>query len=165
MDTQTQRLLTLRTRWLAAAKVYYLGAGEDSGMSDHEWDAIGRELFASRDKLPLCPVLHDERYQGGSLFWVNRDLYQKAAEVDPAAPRLTDICGTPFAVGDYVATDVCSYKTSYLRVGKATEFDGKYVKVTYETGDTRKDGKPCTRSVTRRPSGVVKVDRPEVTNG
>lgn len=84
--------------------------------------------------------------------------------------QLKDICGTPFAIGDNVATDVCSYKTSHLRVGVATAFDGKYVKVTYQTGDLRVDGKPCTRSVTRRPNGVVKVDRPEaapaeVTNG
>lgn len=73
--------------------------------------------------------------------------------------QLKDIVGTPYKVGDAVATDVLSYKTSSLRVGVAASFDGKWLKVTYETGDLRKDGKPRTRSVTRRPHGVVKVDR------
>lgn len=76
--TGTTKLIKQRTRWLTAAKVYYLGYGEDSGMSDHEWDAIGRELFVRRAEIPWCPVLHDERYQGGSLFWVNAALYARA---------------------------------------------------------------------------------------
>jgi hypothetical protein len=63
--------------------------------------------------------------------------------------ELKDICGVPFAVGDWVATDTMSYRTSSLRVGVVTEFDGKKVKVTYKAS--------TQRSVWRRPDGVVKV--------
>lgn len=69
--------------------------------------------------------------------------------------QLKDICGTPFKVGDLVATDVTRYRSSALRVGTVTSFDGKYIKVQYNLDERRKN------SVTRTPSGVVKVDKPE----
>ena len=71
-------LLKDRAKWLAAAKVYYLSPGDDSGMSDHQWDALGRHLFSNRDKLPLCPILNEPSYQGGSLFWVTYGLFDQA---------------------------------------------------------------------------------------
>lgn len=68
--------------------------------------------------------------------------------------QLKDIIGTPFAVGDKVATDTTAYRTSNLRVGIVTEArerrTGWEVKVTYDLGDFK-------RSVWRRPNGVVKV--------
>lgn len=81
--------------------------------------------------------------------------------------QMKDICGTPFAIGDLVATDVMSYKQSSLRVGTVTAFDGTWVTVQYELAPPswRRGAKPRKQSVTRRPTGVVKVDRPEVTNG
>lgn len=70
-------------------------------------------------------------------------------------PELKDIVGNTFAVGDKVATDVMSYKTSYLRVGEVVGVEPSprgevYVRVRYEASGTR-------RSLLRRPSGVVKV--------
>ncbi len=67
-----------RQTWLKAAEVYYLSAGEDSGMHDLAWDALGRLLFETRDQFPLCPILNDPRYDGGSLFWVTKPMYEKA---------------------------------------------------------------------------------------
>lgn len=73
--------------------------------------------------------------------------------------ELKDICGTPFAVGDKVATDIMSYKVSALRIGTVKDFDGCFVTVSYElpprSWSTSK--KPRKVSVLRRPDGVVKV--------
>lgn len=79
-------LLQARTRWLQAARLYYLEPGEDTGMDDYTWDHLGRVLFANRERLPSCPVLNEPSYQGGSLFWVKRDLYAQALAVDPLKP-------------------------------------------------------------------------------
>lgn len=68
-----------RIDWLNAAQEYYLGI--ESNMSDHEWDRVGRELFAIRSMFPLCPILNDPNYYaGGSLYWVNKELYEKALQ-------------------------------------------------------------------------------------
>ncbi|NCT81921.1 MAG: hypothetical protein GXC94_02145 [Comamonadaceae bacterium] len=64
--------------------------------------------------------------------------------------ELKDILGTPFAIGDKVATDVTYYRSSRLRIGTVTAVEGRWVKVSYEL-DGRK------QSVKRTPAGVVKV--------
>lgn len=71
--------------------------------------------------------------------------------------NLVDIVGTPFSVGDTVATDTLAYRTSNLRVGKVSAFDGEHVRVPYPDGGKKKDGSAAVRSVWRRPQGVVKV--------
>ena len=71
--TKTQYL-----RWMRAAYLYYISTtGEDSGMTDGEWDLIARRLYAMRDILPKeeYPVLHDERFTGGSIFWLKKEDY------------------------------------------------------------------------------------------
>lgn len=68
-----------------------------------------------------------------------------------------DIVGNPIQLGDKVATDTMSYRSSSLRIGTLTEWDGKHFMVTYPNGTVRKDGKPGRTSVWRRPEGVVKV--------
>lgn len=76
--TMSHDLSAKYDRWLRAAYLYYIDTeGADTGMHDIEWDAIGRELYAVRSKLPAdqFPVLHDERYSGGSLFWLRKDQY------------------------------------------------------------------------------------------
>lgn len=79
----TNDLIAARLRWLQAAHVYYLSPGDDSGMSDHEWDHIGRELYARRKELPGCPVLNDSSYPGGSIYWVTYGLYEEALKANP----------------------------------------------------------------------------------
>jgi hypothetical protein len=69
---------TLRLDWLRAAQTYYLSPGDDTGMSDREWDAAAMLLFDNRDVFPLCPVLNDPEYRGGSLFWVKKKMYEQA---------------------------------------------------------------------------------------
>lgn len=66
-------------RWLKAAYGYYLGDSYD--MTDSEWDAIARELYAKRAELPAAefPVLHDERWTGGSVFWLGHADYPQEA--------------------------------------------------------------------------------------
>lgn len=72
-------------RWLRAAYLYYIEPGEDTGMSDAEWDYLSRKFYAERDQMndPEHAILHREEFQGGSLFWVKRDEY-------PACALLTD---------------------------------------------------------------------------
>lgn len=74
------------------------------------------------------------------------------------AQELKDIVGNPLALGDEVATDTMAYKSSNLRIGiiKAVEpgLHGTYIKVQYEVSGSK-------RTVTRRPSGVVKIVRKE----
>jgi len=70
--------------------------------------------------------------------------------------EMKDICGTPFEIGDKVATDVIVDRSSGLRIGVVTAFDGKYVKVSYELKNCW-DGKIRKVSVSRLPAGVVKV--------
>lgn len=67
-----------RVLWLKAAQVYYLSPGDDSGVSDYEWDYLGRELYKVKHLFPLCPILNNPNYEGGSLFWVKRDMYSQA---------------------------------------------------------------------------------------
>lgn len=67
-----------RVRWLRAARTYYLHPEEDSGVSDAEWDHLGRVLFEDRQKVAHCPILNHPDYAGGSLFWVSETLYADA---------------------------------------------------------------------------------------
>lgn len=67
-----------RKKWLKAAYTYYLEPGDDTGMSDLEWDATARLLYSHKDEMPWCPVLSDPTYEGGSLFWATSVLYDKA---------------------------------------------------------------------------------------
>jgi len=69
-------------RWLRAAYLYYISAGEDSGMSDAEWDHWSRTLFASRGELPAetFPVLHRKEFTGGSVFWLKASEYPEEAK-------------------------------------------------------------------------------------
>lgn len=76
-------LIAKRNKWLTAAKIYYLSPGDDSGMSDHEWDRLGRELYAAKDEMPWCPVLNHPDYTGGSLFWVTFKMYDSAFAAKP----------------------------------------------------------------------------------
>jgi hypothetical protein len=71
--------------------------------------------------------------------------------------ELKDIAGVTFAMGDKVATDITTYKTTRLQVGTVVAFDGKYIKMSYEK--TERWGAKRTRNLTvsRRPDGVVKV--------
>lgn len=73
--TKHDRLL--RNKWLISARIYYLYPGDDSGMSDHEWDQVARHLFNKRDLFADCKILNDPTYQGGSLYWVKRDMYEE----------------------------------------------------------------------------------------
>lgn len=63
-------------RWLKAAYIYYFGYGEDSGMSDAEWDFLARQVV---------PDEHDELrgsgYEPGqSLYWLKKDKYPEWAK-------------------------------------------------------------------------------------
>lgn len=68
----------LRRRWIEAARIYYLSPGDDSGMTDSQWDAAARVLYRNRHLFPHCPILSDPEYAGGSLFWVRRGVYEAA---------------------------------------------------------------------------------------
>ncbi len=69
-------------RWLRAAYLYYISAGEDSGMTDAEWDYWSRKFYDERDQLPAeqFPVIHMEDFTGGSLFWLSREKYPDEAK-------------------------------------------------------------------------------------
>lgn len=67
---------------------------------------------------------------------------------------MKDIVGNELAIGDAVATDVMSNKTSHLRVGTISAFENEYVRVYYQI---EKNGKVLGRSVARKGSGVIKV--------
>lgn len=69
-------------RWLRAAYLYYISAGEDSGMTDAEWDMWSRHFHAKRADLPAdqYPVLHREEFTGGSLFWLKASEYPEEAK-------------------------------------------------------------------------------------
>lgn len=71
MDTNTYR------RWLKAAYLYYRRPGEDTGMDDYTWDHFARELYKNRTDFPPAdfPVLHDPRWEGGSLYWMKESDY------------------------------------------------------------------------------------------
>jgi len=64
-------------KWLKAAYIYYHGDGEDTGMSDAEWDYWSREFYKNRDSLPIeaYPVIHREEFEGASLFWLKKSDY------------------------------------------------------------------------------------------
>jgi len=64
-------------RWLRAAYRYYVTPGEDTGMSDYEWDQLSRKFYADKDNYPASdyPVLHHSEFTGGSLFWLKRGEY------------------------------------------------------------------------------------------
>lgn len=53
-------------RWLRAAYLYYIEPGEDTGMSDAEWDYLSRKFYAARDQMsaPEHAVLHHEISMG-----------------------------------------------------------------------------------------------------
>ncbi len=74
-------LCKLRQKWLEAARIYYLLPGDDTGVSDHEWDRNASILYSNRDKFPDCKILNDETYTGGSLYWVKRQMYIDALEL------------------------------------------------------------------------------------
>lgn len=58
-------------RWLKAAYIYYYGYGEDSGMSDFEWDVLGRQI-----NIEDHAELKGTNYKPGqSLFWLLMDEY------------------------------------------------------------------------------------------
>lgn len=58
-------------RWLKAAYLYYWEAGEDTGMSDAEWDYVGRQLIPDE-----WEELKGTQYvPGQSLFWLSKDKY------------------------------------------------------------------------------------------
>ena len=65
--------------WLKAAYLYYINYGEDSGMSDAEWDHLSREFYANREQFSPeeYPVLHRSEFIGGSLFWLKKNEYPK----------------------------------------------------------------------------------------
>lgn len=67
----------LRQLWLVSARIYYLYPGDDTGMSDHQWDAAARKLFEKKALFPECSILNDPSYQGGSLYWVKRATYEE----------------------------------------------------------------------------------------
>lgn len=67
-----------RQQWLKAAMIYYLQPGDDTGLSDYEWDVLGRDLYMNRHLFPECKILNDPEYDGGSLFWVKIPQYQEA---------------------------------------------------------------------------------------
>lgn len=71
-------LIEKRRKWLTAAEAYYLSPGDDTGMTDHEWDRLARELYNNRALLPQCHILNDADYKGGSLYWVKSIDYAKA---------------------------------------------------------------------------------------
>lgn len=68
---------------------------------------------------------------------------------------MKDIVGNLLEVGCQVATDVTRYRSSALRVGLITEFDGKYIKVRYEISEGQKF------SVKRLPSQVIRAYQTE----
>lgn len=76
---------------------------------------------------------------------------------------LNDIQGIPCRVGDTVATDVMSYKSSSLRVGTIVELQygstAPWAKVSYEI-PRRFGRKPTRNSVWRREGGFVRVQLP-----
>jgi hypothetical protein len=76
----TKEECILRRKWLVSARLYYLFAGVDSGMSDYDWDKLARELFSKKDIFADCKILNDPTYQGGSLYWVNKAKYQEELE-------------------------------------------------------------------------------------
>jgi len=58
-------------RWLKAAYVYYHGYGEDSGMSDFEWDFLGKQINPEEHE-----ELRGTGYTAGqSLFWLSKNKY------------------------------------------------------------------------------------------
>lgn len=58
-------------RWLRAAYIYYYHPEDDSGMSDSEWDYIGRSLIPEE-----WPELKGTGYiPGQSLFWLKKEKY------------------------------------------------------------------------------------------
>lgn len=66
-------------RWLRAAYIYYIKAGEDTGMSDAEWDSLSRKFYSERHQMtePEFAIIHRKEFTGGSLFWLSRDEYPK----------------------------------------------------------------------------------------
>jgi hypothetical protein len=69
--------------WITAAWRYYYGSGENTGMSDREWDNASRDLHAVRGLLPEdeFAVLRDEQFEPGqSIFWLSRDKYPEYAK-------------------------------------------------------------------------------------
>lgn len=73
----TKQDCLLRNKWLISARTYYLCPGDDTGMSDHEWDHVARQLFSKREMFADCKILNDPTYQGGSLYWVKRAMYEE----------------------------------------------------------------------------------------
>ncbi len=71
-------------RWLKAAYLYYITPGEDTGMGDSTWDYYAREFYKARDTLPKeeFPVLHHERWDGGSLFFLKKSEYPEEITKD-----------------------------------------------------------------------------------
>ena len=58
-------------RWLKAAYIYYYGYGEDTGMSDHEWDHLARQINPEDwDELKGTGYV-----PGQSLYWLPKDKY------------------------------------------------------------------------------------------
>ncbi|MCK0507970.1 hypothetical protein [Aromatoleum anaerobium] len=68
-------------RWLRAAYLYYIEPGEDTGMSDAEWDSLSRKYLRERDQMtePEHAPLHRDEFDGGSLFWLRRGEYPACA--------------------------------------------------------------------------------------
>lgn len=76
-----KKLSFMRRFWIKAARIYYLLPGDDTGMEDHHWDHYGRLLYKDRHLFPECPILHDPAYEGGSLYWVKRDMYDESLKL------------------------------------------------------------------------------------
>lgn len=75
---------------------------------------------------------------------------------------LNDIQGIPCRIGDTVATDVMSYRSSSLRVGTIVELrrdNGTWAKVSYEI-PRRFGRRPTRNSVWRAEGGFVRVQLP-----
>jgi hypothetical protein len=73
----TKKDCILRNKWLLSARTYYLFPGDDTGMSDHEWDQIAKQLFSKREIFADCKILNDPTYKVGSLFWLKRASYEE----------------------------------------------------------------------------------------
>ena len=85
MGKEAKNTLTWKSyiRWLRAAYLYYIDPnGFDTGMTDGEWDLIAKRLYASRNFLSKedYPVLHDDRFTGGSIFWLKKEDYPPEAK-------------------------------------------------------------------------------------
>lgn len=60
-------------KWLRAAYAYYLLPGEDTGMSDYEWDVMARRISILNKQIPYKELPSD--YDGGSLFFLKKENY------------------------------------------------------------------------------------------